>query len=112
MRPEAIAAGLEHFARYCTMCHANNGSGDDTPLGRGLFPKPPDLRADTTQDLSDGELLYIIINGVRFTGMPAFGTGTEDAAGERLAWQLVHFVRHLPRITPEEIAQMESLNPL
>lgn len=110
--PEALTAGMEHFARYCAMCHANNGSGEDTPIGRGLFPKPPDMRAATTQSLTDGELLYIIVNGVRFTGMPAFGTGNEDAAGEELAWQLVHFVRRLPRITAEEIGRMELLNPL
>jgi mono/diheme cytochrome c family protein len=110
--PEAIAAGLEHYAHYCTMCHGNDGSGEDTPLGRGLFPKPPDLRADATQNLTDGELLHIIVNGVRFTGMPAFGSGTEDVAGEELAWQLVHFVRRLPRMTPEELDQITSLNPL
>ena len=110
--PDAIAAGLEHYAHYCTMCHGNNGNGEDSPLGRGLFPKPPDLRAEATQNLTDGELLHIIVNGVRFTGMPAFGTGTEDAAGEELAWQLVHFVRRLPRVTSEELDQIASLNPL
>jgi mono/diheme cytochrome c family protein len=110
--PEAIAAGLEHYAHYCTMCHGNDGSGEDTPLGRGLFPKPPDLRAEATQDLTDGELLHIIVNGVRFTGMPAFGTGTEDTAAEELTWQLVHFVRRLPQVTPKELAQIASLNPL
>ena len=110
--PEATAAGLMHYAQYCTMCHGNDGSGEEAPLGKGLFPKPPDLRAEATQNLTDGELLYIIVNGVRFTGMPAFGTGTEDAAGEELAWQLVHFVRRLPRVTPEELDQITSLNPL
>jgi mono/diheme cytochrome c family protein len=109
---DAIAKGLDHYAHYCTMCHGNDGSGEDTPLGQGLFPKPPDLRAEATQNLADGDLLYIIVNGVRFTGMPAFGTGTEDAAGEELAWQLVHFVRRLPRLTPEEVDQIASLNPL
>jgi hypothetical protein len=44
--------------------------------------------------------------------MPAFGTGTPDPKGEELAWQLVHFIRQLPRITPDEIAQMKERNPL
>ena len=110
--PEASAAGREHFAHYCTMCHGPDGSGRDAPLGRGLFPKPPDMRADATQHLTDGELFYIIVNGVRFTGMPAFGTGTEDEAGEELAWQLVHFVRQLPRLTPEEVEAIRAASPL
>ena len=109
---EAVWLGLEHFARYCAMCHGNNGSGENTPIGRGLFPKPPDMRTDATQSRTDGELFYIIENGIRFTGMPAFGTGQENPAADKLAWQLVHFIRRLPRITPEEIGQMEALNAL
>ena len=109
---EALAPGLEHFARYCAMCHANDGSGKDTAIGDGLYPKPPDMRAAATQKLTDGELFYIIENGVRFTGMPAFGTGEEDPAGAKQVWQLVHFIRRLPRIAKEEIEHMESLNPL
>ena len=108
---EELKPGLEHFARYCAMCHSNDGSGQDAAIGRGLFPKPPDLRADATQRLTDGEIFYIIENGVRFTGMPAFGTGQPDPAGEKLAWQLVGFIRHVPRITPDEIDLMKSLNP-
>ncbi len=109
---DALAPGLEHFARFCAMCHANDGSGEATAIGGGLYPKPPDLRAAATQDLTDGELFYIIENGVRFTGMPAFGTGKPDPAGEKQVWQLVYFIRHLTRITPTEIAWMEGLNPL
>ena len=109
---DALAPGLEHFAKFCTMCHANDGSGKKTAIGNGLYPKPPDLRAAATQDLTDGELFYIIENGVRFTGMPAFGTGQPNPAGEKQVWQLVYFIRHLPRITPAEIAWMEGINPL
>lgn len=108
---EAVNEGLQHFARYCAMCHANDGTGQKTPIGQGLFPKPPDLRAET-QQLTDGELFYIIENGVRFTGMPAFGTGVRSEAGERQTWQLVTFVRKLPSLTADEIGWMESLNPL
>ena len=107
---DALTPGLEHFARYCAICHGNNGEG--AAIGRGLYPKPPDMRADATQRLTDGEIFYIIENGVRFTGMPAFGTGKADSAGDKQAWELVSFVRHLPRITTEEIDWMKSLNPL
>lgn len=61
--PEVIAAGLEHFADHCAVCHANDGSGD-TEMGRGLYPRVPNLRRAATQALSDGELFYVIENGV------------------------------------------------
>lgn len=106
---DALGPGLEHFARYCAICHGNDGVG--APIGRGLYPKPPDMRADATQRLTDGELFYIIENGVRFTGMPAFGTGTPDPAGDKQGWELVSVIRHLPEITASEIEHMKTLNP-
>jgi mono/diheme cytochrome c family protein len=105
---EIIADGRAHFADHCAICHANDGSGD-TPIGRGMWPKPPDMRLDRTQKLSDGELFWIIENGIRFTGMPAWSTGTKE--GETASWHLVHFIRRLPRLTPEELEEMEALNP-
>ena len=106
--PEIIAAGREHFADHCATCHANDGSGD-TAFGRGLFPRPPDLRLPQTQNLSDGELFYIIEHGILFTGMPAFGS--DDGSTVNGSWHLVHFIRHLPELSDAEIAEMESLNP-
>lgn len=109
---EASNEGLQHFARYCSLCHGNTGGGEKTPLGNGLFPKPPDLRNPLTQQLTDGEIFYIIENGIRFTGMPAFGSGKPDPAGDKLAWQLVRFIRHMPRMTADEIDSMKAMNPL
>ena len=109
---DALGPGLEHFARYCAVCHGNDGQWKGTAFGNGLFPKPPDLRAPETQQLTDGEIFYIIENGVRFTGMPAFGTGEMTPAGEKQVWQLVYFIRHLPKITSDEIDWMKTLNPL
>jgi mono/diheme cytochrome c family protein len=103
---ESLWNGMQHYARYCALCHANNGSGEKTPLGSGLYPKPPDLRAGDTQRLTDGELFYIIDNGVRFTGMPAFGTGESTPAGDKQLWELVQFVRHLPALTADELGEM------
>lgn len=99
---------LAHFADHCASCHANDGSGQ-TEMGRSFYPPVPDMRASRTQSLTDGELFSIIENGIRLTGMPAWGTGTE--AGEAESWALVHFIRRLPRLTPEQIEQMEGLNP-
>jgi mono/diheme cytochrome c family protein len=104
----SIRSGMEHFADHCATCHANDGSGT-TAMGKGLFPPAPDMRLAATQDLSDGELFYIIEHGVRFTGMPAWGTGTRE--GEEASWHLVNFIRHLPRLTPSELEAMAELNP-
>lgn len=105
---ESIRAGMSHFADHCAVCHANDGSGN-VEMGKGMFPPSPDMRTDATQGLTDGELFYIIEHGVRFTGMPAWSTGTVD--GEKDSWHLVNFIRRLPRLTEEEVAEMERMNP-
>lgn len=106
--PEVIALGRAHFADHCAICHANNGSGD-TEIGRNMFPKAPDMRLAATQDLTDGELFWIIENGIRFTGMSGWSTGTKE--GEEASWHLVHFIRHLPDVSEPELEEMETLNP-
>jgi mono/diheme cytochrome c family protein len=95
-----------HFADHCATCHGNDGDGD-TMIGKGLYPKPPDLRLQETQKLSDGELFWIIENGVRFTGMPAFSSH----GAQNDSWKLVLFIRHLPQLTAEERIEMEKYNP-
>jgi mono/diheme cytochrome c family protein len=106
--PATIEAGMSHFADHCATCHANDGSGE-TEIGLGLYPRPPDMRRDETQSLTDGELFYIIENGVRLTGMPAFGTGNPEDAEQ--TWHLVHFIRELPRLSEEQIERMRAMNP-
>jgi len=112
--PEGQREARLHFADHCAICHGNNGSGD-TPIGNGLYPKPPDLRKPQTQELSDGELFWIIENGVRFTGMPAFSSnGNHTSANHgngQDSWKLVHFIRHLPYLTSTERLEMERYNP-
>ena len=103
-----VEQALEHYADHCAACHANDGSGD-TEIGRGLYPRVPDMRGTETQSLSDGELFSIIEHGIRLTGMPAWGTGTPE--GERNSWGLVHFIRRLPKLSSDDIERMEALNP-
>ncbi len=105
---ETRADGMAHWADHCANCHGNDGAGD-TPMGRGLYPKAPDMRLPATQQLSDGELFTLIEHGVKLTGMPAWTTG--DAAGERSTWHLVQFIRHLPTLTDDDLLEMEDLNP-
>lgn len=106
--PEVLQEGLAHFADHCATCHANDGSGQ-TPIGKNVYPKAPDLRERATQNMSDGELFWVIHNGIRFTAMPAWGEG--DPEQDVDSWKLVHFIRHLPQLTPQELERMKSLNP-
>jgi hypothetical protein len=107
--PEVLEEARAHWADHCASCHANDGSGD-TQMGRNLYPKAPDMRSSRTQELSDGALYYVIQNGVRFTGMPAWGS-EGDGDGNQDSWKLVLFIRHLPSMTAEEAGRMQKLNP-
>jgi mono/diheme cytochrome c family protein len=103
--PLTLAEARDHFADHCALCHANTGSGE-TMINAGLYPPAPDMRKEETQRLSDGELFYIIKNGIRFTGMPGWGGENEEN------WKLVLFIRHLPELTREELALMQEVNGL
>lgn len=107
--PDVLSEARHHFADHCATCHANDGSGK-TKMGPNFNPPVPDLRNDYVQSLSDGTLFYVIHFGIRFTGMAAWGEG--DPKKDIESWKLVHFIRHLPHITPEEIQEMKSLNPM
>jgi mono/diheme cytochrome c family protein len=108
LTPDLLSKARAHFADHCAYCHGNDGRGQ-TSIGRSFYPKAPEMTLPETQSQSDGELFATIENGIRLTAMPAWGDGTAESA--RGSWELVHFVRHLPKITPEELAEMESLNP-
>jgi len=119
--PEVQREARLHFADHCAICHGNDGGGD-TMIGRGLYPKPPDLRKQETQNLSDGDIFWIIQNGVRLTGMPAFGgAGSEHSHSGHAnsdshsdadsSWKLARFIRHLPALTEQERLEMEKYNP-
>jgi mono/diheme cytochrome c family protein len=105
--PDLIVAGRRHFADHCASCHANDGSGN-TEMGQKLYPRAPDMRLPRTQELSDGELYYIIENGIRFTGMPAWGQGGPN---DHETWHLVLFIRHLPHLTQDDLDDMKDHNP-
>lgn len=102
--PLALKVGLEQFAEHCAVCHANDGSGQ-VEMARGLYPRPPDLRRDATQAMTDGEIHHIISQGVRFTGMPAWDREPAEA------WATVRFVRRLPQLPKADLQRMKTLNP-
>lgn len=103
---EVLSEARSHFADHCATCHGNDGSGK-TDIGQNLYPKPPDMRQPETQNLTDGEIYSIIHNGIRLTGMPAWG----DPGRDDDSWKLVLFIRHLPQMAPQEMKEMEQFNP-
>jgi cytochrome c553 len=105
--PEVWAESRAHFADHCASCHGNDGSGQ-TEIGQRFYPRVPDMRLEETQELADGELYWIIENGVRLTGMPSWGPG---GGADLDSWKLVHFIRRLKDLTPAQLAEMKALNP-
>jgi cytochrome c553 len=108
LTPQVLSVARAHWADHCAVCHGNDGKGKTT-IGEHLYPHAPDMTLRGTQSLSDGELFSVVENGIRLTGMPGWGSGTAESGYG--SWGLVHFIRHLPELTPEEIAEMEALNP-
>ena len=99
--PVYIAQARDHYADHCAVCHDFDGSGD-TKISKGMYPPAPDMRAERTQSLTDGELFYIIKEGIRFSGMPGFGGSNDEN------WKLVQFIRHLPNLSDEELTLMKE----
>jgi mono/diheme cytochrome c family protein len=96
-KPEDVRAGLVHYKENCLDCHGAPGV-EESEFGQGLNPPAPDLTLPSMQRMRDGELFWVVSNGIRMTGMPAFSpTHKEDEI-----WKIVAFVRHLPEITKEE----------
>ncbi len=99
---EALQQGREDFLERCAICHGIDGSGK-TQMGLNLYPRVPDLHAPGTQNLTDGEIHYIIENGVQLSGMPAWRNPHRESTGD--SWKLVLFIRSLRPLTQEEMSQ-------
>jgi mono/diheme cytochrome c family protein len=100
----SMAEAREHWVAHCSMCHGVDGRGN-TIFGRKMYPPVPNVNEAQTQRKTDGELYYIISNGVRLTGMPAFGG--EDSPES--IWNLVALMRRLPQLSPDELKQMRQI---
>jgi mono/diheme cytochrome c family protein len=107
LTPGLMVEARRHFADHCAICHGNDGTGN-TEVGKNLYPKAPDMRQKATQSLSDGELYFIIHNGIRLSGMPAWGAESDH---DHDSWALVHFIRHLSNLSSEELQDMQKFNP-
>ncbi len=99
---EQVRDGFEEFDEMCVTCHGAPGK-ERSAAGKGLRPQPPNL-AETVKHWSDGNLFWIIKNGIKMTGMPAFGPTHDDPT----LWSIVAFVRRLPAMTAGQYKQWED----
>ncbi len=103
--PDIVRRGFSHYQGTCAQCHGAPGVpiGD---IGKGLRPDPPELM-DTADDWKPNELFWLTKNGIRMTGMPAWGPTHSDAA----LWSIVAFVRKLPAMKPAEYRALQRQVP-
>ncbi len=93
----AMARGMTHYRENCLPCHGAPGV-EPAEFHEGMNPSPPEIDAPALQRGTDAELFWVIKNGIRMTGMPAFGVNHKD---EEIR-DIVAFVRHAPQITDAE----------
>jgi mono/diheme cytochrome c family protein len=95
--PESLRDGRDHYREMCVTCHGAPGV-DASEAGEGLNPPAPDLTLQKIQRRTDGELFWLTQNGIRMTGMPAFGPTHSDEE----IWKIVAFLRRLPELSDED----------
>jgi mono/diheme cytochrome c family protein len=95
--PGAVARGLSDYREDCLICHGAPGV-DAAEFREGMNPTPPEIEAAAVQNLSDAKLFWVIKNGIRMSGMPAFGVNAKDDEIR----DIVAFVRHVPQLTDAE----------
>lgn len=94
----SLARGREAYRANCLVCHGVPG-GEQSAIAAGLNPPVPDLGEPETQRRSDGEIYFLVSGGVRLTGMPGF----EKSLPEKTRWELVGFLRALPKLGETEL---------
>jgi S-disulfanyl-L-cysteine oxidoreductase SoxD len=88
----SIDEGRGHFQHHCQICHGLDGHNTGVPFADKMSPPVADLGSKDVQDYADGQLKWIIDNGIRLTGMPGWKGVLEDDE----MWKIVRFMRHLP----------------
>jgi mono/diheme cytochrome c family protein len=89
---DTLAAGKEAFNHYCVVCHGLDGQSTGVPFADRMSPPIPSLASRQVQLYSDGQLKWIIDNGLSPSGMPA----SKGTLSDEEIWSIVHFIRHLP----------------
>jgi S-disulfanyl-L-cysteine oxidoreductase SoxD len=88
----AVKAGQEHFMHHCQTCHGFDGQNTGVPYAAKMDPPVPELTSKDVQEYTDGQLKWIIENGIAPSGMPAWKGILDDDE----MWAMVHYIRHLP----------------
>jgi len=100
--PKLVEEGFEHYHEMCTGCHLAPGM-ESSETRQGLNPQPPVL-AKLVPHSSPARMFWVIKNGVKMSGMPAWGTSHSD----EMIWAMVAFLQKLPDMTPAEYQAMEK----
>jgi mono/diheme cytochrome c family protein len=90
--PDTIKEGADHFQHHCQICHGLDGQNTGVPIADRTMPPVANLASARVQKYTDGQLKWIIDNGVRFSGMP----GWRGILTDEEAWNIVRYIRHLP----------------
>jgi mono/diheme cytochrome c family protein len=99
---DQLRNGFEEYDEMCKYCHGAPGK-EANDISKGLNPRPPNL-AEASPRWNNAELFWIIKNGVRMTGMPAFGPTHDD----NTIWNIVGFVRQLPKLSANDYSGMRG----
>src|SRR3984957_9103969 len=89
-----IAAGKEAFSHYCVACHGMDGQNTGVPFAGAMSPPVPLLSSPEIQSYTDGQLKWVIDNGIEPSGMP----GSKGILSDEEIWSTVLFIRHLPPV--------------
>lgn len=90
--PKHREEGQEAFISYCATCHGNDGQNTGVPFATLMAPPIPDLTGAAVQSYTDGQLRWIIANGLYPSGMPA----SKEIFSDDDMWRMVLYIRHLP----------------
>jgi S-disulfanyl-L-cysteine oxidoreductase SoxD len=89
---ETLADGKEAFSHFCVNCHGMDGQNTGVPFANKMSPPVPSLAAREIQSYTDGQLKWVIDNGIWPTGMP----GSRGTLSDEEIWSIVLYLRHLP----------------
>jgi mono/diheme cytochrome c family protein len=94
--PSLIRTGLVHYHAMCVTCHGAPGV-PISEIGQGLNPYPPELAAEAEEE-EPAEVFWVVKNGIKMTGMPAFGVTHSDEE----IWAITAFLKRMPKLSPQE----------
>ncbi|MFZ1937767.1 MAG: c-type cytochrome [Terracidiphilus sp.] len=102
MSPETLADGKEAFGHYCVACHGMDGQNTGVPFTDHISPPIPSLASSDVQNYTDGQLKWILDNGIWPSGMP----GSKGTLSDDELWSIVMYLRHLPPVGSQGVPEM------